>query len=363
MGILGRYVLKEHLLALFPIWGFLGLLLYLFETMSGAVNLKEDFEVVATLYLYKIPKNLELMFPVAALFSVLTVLASMNRSHELVAAKAMGVKNLSLLKPLLLATLLGAVAHYFVTDQWAPLGMKKYYEKWDVQIKGRQARTARIRQSKIWFRNQEILYNVGFLDPKAKEIFDVSIFTFDSDFHVAQIVEAPKATWEEDRWILQNGQVRLVDKKLLHPISKPFARRESRLIDAPQDLQVFDFKVDIMGQEELESLIDRSKQLGVPTMQWETLYHSRMSFLAVAFIFILLAFPRVTRFHRAKGTAGDVLFVGAVCFSYWVFFHFSLNLGQYGRFPPLLAAWTPNILAAVFAAFYFKYQSLERSSD
>jgi lipopolysaccharide export system permease protein len=364
MGILGRYILKELLKALFPLWIFLGVLLYLFETMSGALSLKEEFGVVASLYLYKIPKNLELMFPVAALFSVLTVLGAMNRGHEIVAAKSLGVKNSALLKPLLFATLFGSVFHYMVTDTWAPWGMKEYWEKWDLQIRGRQnVRTARIKRSKIWFRNQEVLYHVGFWDPRAQEIYDLSIYTFDSDFHVAQIIEARKAIWAKDRWIMKNGQVRLVDKKLMYPITRPFEERETKLLDPPDDLHIFNFKVDILGQEPLGELIDRSRRLGIPTAKWETLYHSRISFLLVALIFILLAFPRVTLFHRAKGAAGDILFVGGVCFSYWVIFHYGLSLGEYGRLPPILAAWLPNILALAFTYAYSRYHTLERSSD
>ncbi len=364
MKTLEKYIFKETLRTLFPVWIFLGLLLYLLETMSGAVTIKQDFGRVAELYLYKIPKNLELMFPVAALFSALNVLGAMNRAHELVAAKSIGFRNKNLLRPILLAVCLGGFFHYFISDTLAPKGMRHYWEKWDLEIKGlKVVRSGRIKKSKIWFRNQDVLYNVGYWDPVAKEIYDITIYTFDQDFHIAQIVEAARAHWEKDHWVLQDGKVRLTDKALLVPISQSFIRRETRLLDKPEDLQVFDFKVEILSQEDLGELIKRSRRLGIPSQKWNTLFHSRISFTIVAFILILLAFPRITRFHRAKGSAGDLLFVGAVCFSYWVIFHYTLSLGGYGRIPPIVAAWLPNFLALGIAAFYFGYQNLERSSD
>jgi lipopolysaccharide export system permease protein len=364
MKTLEKYMFKETLRTLFPVWIFLGILIYLLETMSGALAIRDEFGKIAALYLYKIPKNLEMMFPVAALFSVLNVLGGMNRAHELVAARSMGFRNLNLLRPLLLAASLGAVCHYYVSNTWAPLGLRHYWEKWDLEIRGRETvRTTRIKKSKIWFRNQNVLYNVGYWNPELKEIYDITIYTFDQNFHIAQVIEAARAHWEQDRWIMQHGLVRLTDKTLLVPITQSFEVRETKLLDKPDDLQVFDFKVEILNQEDLGALIKRSQRMGIPTSQWNTLYHSRVSFTIVAFILILLAFPRITRFHRGKGAAGDFLFVGAICFGYWVVFHYALSLGGYGRVPPLLAAWLPNFLAAGLAVFYFGYQTLEKSSD
>jgi lipopolysaccharide export system permease protein len=364
MKTLEKYMFKETLWTLFPVWIFLGILLYLLETMSGAVSIKQDFGTVAVLYLYKIPKNLELMFPVAALFSVLQVLGAMNRSHEMVAAKSIGYQTKNFLRPLMLALFVGGLCHYYVADTWAPLGMRQYWERWDLEVKGRKAaRSARIKKSKIWFRNQDVLYNVGYWDPEAKEIYDITVYTFDKDFHIAQVVEAARAHWEKNYWVLEDGQIRLTDKSLLVPITQNFRKRQTRLLDKPEDLQVFDFKVDILTQDELGDLINRSRRLGIPTQRWSTLFHSRISFSLVALILVLLAFPRVTRFHRGKGAAADLFFVGGICFAYWVIFHYAVSLGEFGRVPPVVSAWLPNVLALGLAVFYFGYQNLERSSD
>jgi lipopolysaccharide export system permease protein len=364
MRTLEKYLFKETVRTLFPVWIFLGILLYLLETMSGAISIKQDFGVVAALYLYKIPKNMELMYPVAALFTALNVYGSMNRSHELVAAKSIGYRSKSLLRPMLYAVLFGGLIHYSIADTWAPMGMKNYWEKWDLEIKNRKTvRSSLIKKSKIWFRNQDVLYNVGYWDPVVKEIFDITIYTFDSDFHVAQVIEAARGHWDADHWVLEVGKIRLTDKTLLVPITQSFDRRETKLLDKPDDLQVFDFKTEILNQEELGALISRSRRLGIPTQKWSTLYHSRISFTFVALILILLAFPRITRFHRGKGAAGDLLFVGAVCFANWVVYHYAISLGEYGRVPSIVAAWLPNIAAMGLAIFYFGYQTLEKSSD
>lgn len=191
----------------------------------------------------------------------------------------------------------------------------------------------------------------------------MSIYTFDKDFHIAQTLWAESAKWQGDHWLLRNGRVYVTDKRLRSPALETFETRRSRLIEAPSELKRVDWTPDSMSQGELWSAIEHSKSLGINTSKWETTYHARWSFFAVAFVFILLAFPRVTRFHRGGGAGKDGVFVAAVCLVYWLFFNFGVNLGNSGRLPPLVAAWAPTILFSTVVYLYNRSLTLKSLSD
>jgi lipopolysaccharide export system permease protein len=352
MGILSAYMIREILKLLFPVWLALGLLLFVLEWLAQVFNVKATAGVALLLYLCKIPSHLQLVFPVAVLFSCLVALGAMNRSREIVAAQSFGVSRRKLLMPVLVAVAIASLPYYWVTDHLAPWGMLKHYELLDTQVRQMPSRFSQVRQERIWYRNQDVLYNVGFFAADKNELYNVTIYTFDDDFHVVQTITASKATWNGTNWVLSNGSISLVDKRLETPLVEPFQTRSTRLIEDPRTLKRVEFNAETMGQAELWRSIARHRALGINTSQWEVLFHSRLTFYLISFIFVLLAFPRALRFSRTGGAAKDGVFVAATCMSYWLFFTFGANLGNAGRIHPLVAVWTPPIVFLIGVLVY-----------
>lgn len=321
MGILGRYIISEILKVVFPVWFSLAFLLFILEWLSQVFSLQAGAVTVFLLYFYKLPSFLQLVFPIAVLFSFLLVLGTMSRNREVVAVQSLGYGQRRILWPCLLALVLASTAFFWVIESLAPNGLRRHYELWDDTFKKGDSRFLKIRQEKIWFRNQHVLYNIEWFDPKKEIIKGLTVYTFDKDFHIAQTVRADRAVWKKDHWQLLNGTVYVTDKRLRTPALESFESRASRLIEKPADLVQVKTVPEALSQRELKAAIERSKALGINTAQWEVTYHSRYSFFAIAFIFILLAFPRAMRFHRSGGAAKDGVFVAATCLIYWLVFN------------------------------------------
>ncbi len=363
MGILGRYVIKEILKIQVPLWLSLGFFIFLLEWMGSAFAGKGDVGTVLMIYVYKIPAHLQLVFPISVLFAFLLVFGQMARNRETVAAQSMGYTRRKIFIPALVALAFASIPFYFVMNVFAPIGMKKHLDLYDTHVRGRSAGGAQVRREKIWYRNQDVLYTISYFSPESAELFGVTIYTFDESFHIAQSVYAEKAKWEKDHWLLSNGRVYVSDKRLRSPVLETFEKRQTKLIEAPSELKRVDWSPDTLTQNELWRAIEHSKALGVNTAKWETSYHARWSFFAVAFVFILLALPRVTRFHRSGGAAKDGVFVATVCLIFWVFFNFGINLGNAGRLPPIVAAWLPTILFTAGVFVYNRSLTLKNLSE
>jgi lipopolysaccharide export system permease protein len=358
-----RYIILELFKLLFPIWLSLAFMLFLLEFLAQVFNVPGSFGDVLWLYLTKIPAHLQVIFPAAVLFSVMVFLGAMTKSRELVAAQAVGYSRNDVMKAVLLAIGLASIPYYFVVDQLAPNGNREHWEVHDTKIRKKPSRFSKIRQEKIWYRNQDILYNVGFFDPFKKLLFDVTLYTFDDDFHIAQTLYAKNAVWQGDSWLLLDGKVTVTDKQLARPFTQRFDARVTRLIEEPSSLQTTDVEPSTLTQSQLSDVIRRYKSLGINTAKWETIYHSRYSFFLISFVFVLLAFPRATRFRRASTPAKDGVFVGVVCFVYWLIFTFASDMGSEGKIYPIVGAWLPSVVFLVGVLVHNRRISLKAESE
>lgn len=364
MGILGRQIIKELLRVLIPCWLALGLLLFVLEWLAQVFNISTDAGTALVLYFYKVPSHLQLVFPVAVIFSSLVVLGAMNRAREIMAAQSLGYSRWAIIGPTFIAIAVMSALHFWVAGYMAPWGMKKHYELYDTAVLKKAPRFSQIRQEKIWYRNQEVLYNVRYFEPEKNELYDVTIYTFDDDFHIAQTIYANKAAWNGQNWILSDGNISLTDKRLETPVSEPFKTRSTRLIDNPKNLMRVDVGADVANQSELRSLIKRYQALGINTARLEVVYQSRFSFVLVSFIFLLLAFPRALRFRRSHaGVAKDGVFVVGVCMTYWLIFNVGVNLGNTSKVSPLVGAWGPSLVLLVGIILYNRTRTLKTDTE
>jgi lipopolysaccharide export system permease protein len=359
MGILARHIVLEILGLFFPIWAALGFLLFVLEWLAQVFRLKADALTVLMLYAYKAPSHLQIVFPLAMLLAVMIVVGGMNRNLELVAAQSLGITKSKILAICFLAWGVGAVAQGFVMNNLAPWGMRRHYETMDADVNQVPSRFSQIRQEKIWYRNKDILYNVHYYDPQKNELFDVTIYTFDDNFQIAQTIYANKAEWDGRQWVLTNGRVNLTDKSVANPSSQAFKIKNTRLIENPKSLKRIEFNAETMSEQELYRAIERHRALGINTAEWEVTFHSRLSFFLVSIVFLLLGFALSHHFTRGGGLAKDAGLVAGVSMVYWLLFNFSSTLGNNGKLNPILASWGPSVLFLVCVAAYLRFSAFK----
>lgn len=363
MGILSRYILKEILKAFIPLWIGLSFFGMLVEWLGRAFKLHATLMTSVLAFVYKIPFYLQLVFPVALVVSTVVVFRSMNRNREIVALESLGVRYRDLLAPLLITVLLTGLPFLLISMEIAPRGLKQHLMLYSDMKGTKQSYIGQLKKEKIWYRSGDVLYNVGFYDAKKQELLDVSIYEFDPDFQLGQITTAKRAIWNGHTWVLMNVSQIFVGPELEQAGREDFSSLENNILERPTDLVRFDFNPDVLTENELLNIIKRYQQMGINTSAWETTFHSRISFLALSFILMLLALPKTLVFRRTNNLAKDLTFITIFSLFLWIVYSMCLSLGAEGRIAPPLAAWGPVALLFIYAMFGIVRLNLKGQSE
>jgi lipopolysaccharide export system permease protein len=244
----------------------------------------------------------------------------------------------------------------------APKGLKEHQMLLD-ELRGKPSTVGQVKKEKIWYRSGDILYNVGFYDPQKQELLDVALYEFDATFQLSKITNAKRAVWNGKNWLLLNGTEIFVSGELEQPNVQYFDSRDNHLMEAPVDLVRFDFNPEVLTQSELSYTIDRYQQMGINTSTWESTFHSRISYLMLSFILILLALPRTLKFRRSNNLAKDLTFITIGCLVLWIAYSYCINLAAEGYLNPILAAWGPVILLLMYGLFEISQLRLKGQSE
>ncbi len=156
----------------------------------------------------------------------------------------------------------------------------------------------------------------------------------------------------KSKWIIRNYYIRSFDGDKQTITS-------GRIIDTALNMYPEEFRrrkddVQAMGLRELNNYIENQKIQGEPNID-ELLIekYKRFSFPFSSFILTLIGISVSSR--KSKGGIGVHIGAGLlVSFTYMFFMQFSAEFSKSGAFPPLIAAWIPNIIFAVVAGFLYK---------
>jgi lipopolysaccharide export system permease protein len=362
MGRLNRYILFEILKIFAPLWIGLSFFPMLIEWLGRVFKLEGSVWLSVLAFAYKTPSYLQLVFPVALVISTVVVFRNMNRNREIVAFESFGVRYRDLIKPLALVIFITGLPFLIISMEIAPKGLREHQILFD-ELRGRTTQVGQIRQEKIWYKSGDVLYNVGFYDAQKKELFDVSIYEFDSEFLLRKITTAKRSIWNGKNWTLIDSTQLYVSAELEQSGREDFPALDNYIIEEPQDLVRYEFNPELLSQRELSQTIKRYQQMGINTSSWESIYHSRLSYLALSFILILMALPRTLKFRRDNNLAKDLTLITVGSLFLWIIYSYCLNLGAEGLLNPALAAWGPVLLMSLYAVFELLSLRLKGQSE
>jgi lipopolysaccharide export system permease protein len=207
-----------------------------------------------------------------------------------------------------------------------------------------------IKMDKVWYRSRNMIYNLQRFDPQTKTIFGMSVYTFDDQFNLIQVVNAETANFTGEKWRLKKGSITLFDAEDPFPLSHTFAEKEMFISETPKDFQEIEKEVDGLTLNELDRYIRRMKGAGAQTKRFEVKYHSRLSLAFIPIVMGFLAVPFSVGSRREGGIAKDLALCLGLTFFYWLFYSIGLSLGTNGALPPWLAAWLPSTVFVALAA-------------
>ncbi len=348
---LDRYLVTSFIRGFVPAW--LGLVvLFFFQAMIAHLN-EQPYPATQILWrgVLGLPEIFVQLAPPAVLAGTVMVLSGLSRTGELTAFFSLGFG-----KGRMVATL-GAIVFVFCClllvfqDRIVPLFIKKqstYY--WHV-MKKRPDFFLDVRRDKVWYRSQNLIFNLRSFDLGTKTIEGMSVYTLDERFRLVQLVEASKGVHTETGWKMLDGLVTIFDPDTPFPMTRRFESKELRISETPQDFQEIEREVNSLRLRELSAYIDRAKAAGGNTRRFEVKLHSRIAICFTPLVMCWLAIPFSLGSRRSGGLARDLGLALMATFFYWLFYSVSLSLGVNGALHPVLAAWLPSMICVLALIF------------
>jgi lipopolysaccharide export system permease protein len=346
MRLLDRYMLKQYLRSfLFIMLTFICifLLVDLVQKIAQFLDNKLTFAEVIHYYWLMVPWMLHWCFPVSALLSVVFFFGQTNKFNELTALKVGGMSLYRLAMPFLIFGVILSMFSFFFEDR--------------VVVPAQQQVTE-------FMQNNMKLTNVSHEQKIHRQVYfqlaDHHIFTIQRynivngrgryaglhkviDGKIVERIDAVHVRWqeEEEQWLLLNVQHRVFEDD-----EETFSQQDSLLLKldvSPKELRQKSVRPESMTFRQLRGFIDRSRQLGMETMRWETNLYFRTAMNFACFIVILIGIPLVTYQRRSGGYGAGIAASLILLFTFYVLLTFGKVLGVAGVMSPFWAVWFPNL--------------------
>ena len=184
-----------------------------------------------------------------------------------------------------------------------------------------------------------------------KKGHDFSLDKFNGKELVSRLTAAQIEYDSGHHWILHNYSIREFEGMREHISSG--ARIDTILAITPRDFLISVNDFEQMTTPELYDYINRQKDRKIGGIQgFEIEFHKRFAAFASAFILTIIGASLSSR--KVKGGMGLNIGIGlAISASYILFMTVSSSFAVSGIVSPFVAAWIPNIIFAIIAAYLY----------
>ena len=301
----------------------------------------------------RVPQLIARFLPYSVLLATIITLATLNQNSEVVSMKAAGLSAHQILAPLILTAMAVSVLSFafnerVVTRATATLAA------WQAVEYGVVPRDSGVRSNVYLSDGRDILMastiTGSFMsDPASSkdgrdiEMRGVTYYRRDEKGMIVEQMRADRATYASPGWRLENPA--RFDVKTAQA-SKPGAILVARGI-TPAQIRISKVDADAQDLFTLSGSIDALRAEGRRTTELEAAWWHKLSGPLSAMLMPLLG--AVAAFGLAR--SGQLLIravIGmALGFAYFVIDNAALAMGNFGGYPPMVAAWAPFLLFAL----------------
>ena len=354
MGILDRYIgrtiFAATFLSLFVLVGLSDIIKFV-EQMKHVGKGSYDVILAAYFVLLKMPVEITLFFPMAALIGALVGLGSLASSSELVVMQSAGLSKFRIAVSVLKTAIPMVIIVMLLGEFVAPKTDKEAYFMRDQARNG----SARIENKYgVWVKDSNSFVSIGRMNSKA-ELFNVQLYFFSGELELNYALLAKKAIYKKDYWLLQNVSKTVFLNNKTEVTTFPDFIWKTGL--TPKKLEVIISEPDKMSMRDIYNYITYLEANDQDASRyWLTFWRKAvlpftvvvMMLLSVSFIFGGLRTVTMGTRLIFGITSGFAFHVSGELFG-----PASLVFGL----PPILGAVLPSIFVLIIAMYLLKKQS------
>lgn len=302
--------------------------------------------MIMSLLVYRTPQFVYFVIPIAALLSVLVTFGLLSRTSELTVMKACGISLYRVAVPIVVLSLLFSAA-LFALDQEILARANRRATALDDQIRGRPPKTFNPLNRRWMIGRDGSIYHYGYFDPRREVLTSLTVFRLAPDgWKLASETYAATAEFHNG-WSGVKGWTQ--DFTSAAVTTRTFARQPLAL-ESPDYFKTEDAEADLMTVAQLRRTVRELAATGANVVPQQVDLQRKLAFPFVTFVMTLLAVP----FGVTTGRRGALYGIGlgiVLALSYWLVMSVFVAIGKAGLLPPILAAWTPNIIVSASAIY------------
>jgi lipopolysaccharide export system permease protein len=285
----------------------------------------------------------------SVLMGTLVTLGLLARTNELTALRAAGVSPFGYCTPFVLVACLWSCGDFALAEYVVPLASTRANLIWNFEA-NRRSREGGFSQERIWYRGDQLLYNIRVLHPRRQMAEGVTIYFFDETFHLVKRLEARKGLWDGTGWTFSDGFILGGADESPYTVEQ-FQELRLELPQRPSDFQYLAKPPEEMTWGELSQYVAKIRREGYDATRYLVDLYAKISFPCTSLVMTILGIGVALYQGKRGGIATGVAASVALAFVYVLVFHFLLSLGYAGKLPPVLAAWIPNAFFALAGLF------------
>ena len=355
-----RYIIKDYLKYVTGI-SILCIFLFIFfdfihRTTGYFVKYQATTESIILLYIYLAPTVVVEVLPISSLLGSVIAMILLSRTNEITAMRAAGLGPFAIGLPIAIGASFISLLCFAFSEFIVPITAIKMRNVETVLIERRP--TAEASDATKWFRDGRELIHFDTFDPTRKVMDGVTLIDVGDDFLPRSFTDAKAAEFQQG-----TGAWRLTN------VSRTFLgdHGESTLGEKLTSILVFlPFKPDQLKKErrepnemrytELANSVKLGEETGMDTAGLRVDYHLKFAYPLAAFVVSLIGLKFTYRSERTLETAKGVLQAFSIGISYWFIMNAARAMGKQGTLPPMLAAWSGN-LVVLTAAFILLWRA------
>ncbi|WP_406604410.1 LPS export ABC transporter permease LptG [Bartonella gliris] len=344
---LGRYFFMRYLKMACYFFGAILVLSLLidFTENSGRLSYLPHYTAKDALLIsvLRIPFIMQQLIPFIALFSAMTMLISLNRKYELVVTRSIGVSAWQFLMPACFGAFLLGLFSILIVNPLAAWGFSQA-EKMMTEWRSNNVLTS-LNNTRIPWLTQHT--NLGRTTIGAKSVTDQGLSLIDATFvqyndnaTVKNWINTRKATLTNGAWLLTNGTI-------------------YRSGHSPENFTEFQIKTNLKPEflterlanpatipfYQLPTKIMIARSFGYSANSFDMYLQSLIALPALLIAMTLIAATVSLNFTRF-GQSGALILGGVIAgFMLYVISVLVQAFGNAGYIPPIIAAWTPVVIA------------------
>jgi lipopolysaccharide export system permease protein len=356
MTIISRYLLtnfgKVFALALAAFTG-LYLLVDFFERVDDFIEHNAALTLYLGYFLNKVPLITTQVVPLACLLAVFTTLGNFSRHNELTALHSAGVSLLRITAPLLTICLLISLGSLFTGEYLVPPTIRKANYIMNSAVSGKPAVT--FRRDNLWLRDGKNIVNIRLASPETATLHGISILRFDGRFKLRDRTDATQARFSDGRWQADDLFYRRFDSETGAIIAVD--ERKQGVLE--MNIKPADFKVpgskhnEDLNYRALKKLARKLRHDGFDPTRFLVDMHSRIAYPFACLIMGFLGIPFALNKGRDSSPALGIAISVAIGIIFFILQAILLAFGYSAVLPPLVAAWSANLLFLLLGCWLF----------